>query len=345
MGIERTNLNVRSTFALNETLIDLPPYDAMKPDHITQIDALHAALTPTIDRWTVGVEDRATPIPGLAFFRREVPTEACICLVEPSVVLVAQGAKQMWMGSEAFAYDRERFLITSLDLPASSQVIEASPEAPCLGLVLKLDLRIMAELIAQGGLPPPRERNDDKGMGIGAITPALLEPFKRLLDLLDEPDAVAVLAPLIKREIHYRLLMSDQAPRLWQIASAGSQSHRIARAIDWLKVNYAAPLRIDDLAARVQMSTSSLHHYFRQLTAMSPLQYQKWLRLNEAKRLMLNEDADAASAAFQVGYESPSQFSREYSRLFGAPPKRDIAGLRRDAGSAAPALAAESRLQ
>ena len=141
-----------------------------------------------------------------------------------------------------------------------------------------------------------------------------------------------MLAPLIEREIHYRLLMSNQAARLWQIASVGSQGHRIAKAIDWLKVNYMATLRIDDLASQVQMSPSSLHQHFRQLTAMSPLQYQKWLRLNEARRLMLNEDLDAASAAFEVGYESPSQFSREYTRLFGAPPKRDIEGLRRKAG-------------
>ena len=133
---------------------------------------------------------------------------------------------------------------------------------------------------------------------------------------------------LIEREIHYRLLKSDQAALLWQIASVGSQGHRVAKAIDWLKMNYTEALRIDDLAAHVQMSPSSLHQYFRQLTAMSPLQYQKWLRLNEARRLMLNENSDAASAAFEVGYESPSQFSREYTRLFGAPPKRDIEGLR-----------------
>ncbi len=217
---------------------------------------------------------------------------------------------------------------TSLDLPASSQVLEATSDQPCLGLVLRLDLRVMAELIAQSGLPPPRERATQGSAALGKITPALLEPFSRLLALLDEPGAIAILAPLIEREIHYRLLMSDQAARLWQIASVGSQSHRIARAIDWLKANYAQPLRIDELAAHAQMSTSSLHHHFRQLTAMSPLQYQKWLRLSEAKRLMLNEGLDAASAAFQVGYESPSQFSREYSRLFGAPPRRDIEELR-----------------
>lgn len=145
---------------------------------------------------------------------------------------------------------------------------------------------------------------------------------------------IAVLAPLIEREIHYRLLKSDLAMRLLQIASVGSQSQRIARAIDWLKTYYAQPLRVDELAAHAQMSTSSLHHHFRQLTAMSPLQYQKWLRLSEAKRLMLNENLDAARAAFHVGYESPSQFSREYSRFFGAPPKRDIEGLRRRTGEA-----------
>jgi AraC-like DNA-binding protein len=200
--------------------------------------------------------------------------------------------------------------------------------------VLRLDLRVLAELIAQSGLPAPRDRTTEGSAAIGAITPALLEPFNRLLALLDETGAIAVLAPLIEREIHYRLVMSDLAARLWQIASVGSQSNRIARAIDWLKTHYAQPLRIDELAAHVQMSASTLHHHFRQLTAMSPLQYQKWLRLNEARRLMLNESLDAASAAFHVGYESPSQFSREYGRLFGAPPKRDIEGLRRRADDA-----------
>ena len=194
--------------------------------------------------------------------------------------------------------------------------------------MLKLDLRMMAELVAQSRLPPPRDRSVARGMALGAVTPTLLESFKRLTDLLDEPDAIEVLAPLVQREIHYRLLTSDQAGRLRQLASVGSQSHLVARAIEWLKANYASPLRIEELAERVHMSASSLHHHFRQLTAMSPLQYQKWLRLNEARRLMLNEGFDAASAAFEVGYESPSQFSREYARLFGAPPRRDVVSLR-----------------
>ncbi|MDQ0586598.1 AraC family transcriptional regulator [Variovorax paradoxus] len=289
------------------------------------------AMAQIIGAHTPGAGDHDTTVAGLGFFRRDVPAPPVVCMIEPSILLVAQGAKQMWVGGEAYAYDTSRFLITSLNVPANSEVKVASPGQPCLGLMLKLDVRMLAELIAQGGLPPPRDRPIGVGVGIGAATPAILNPFVRLLELLDEPHAIPVLAPLIQREIHYRLLMSDQAARLRQIASVDGQGYRIARAIDWLKLNYALPLRIDELAARIQMSAPTFHHHFRQLTAMSPLQYQKWLRLNEAKRLMLSEHFDAAGAAFRVGYESPSQFSREYSRLFGAPPKRDIEVLRETA--------------
>ena len=190
-------------------------------------------------------------------------------------MLVAQGAKRLLVGGEAYLYGTERFLMTSLDLPANSEVIQASVQHPCVGLVLKLDIRMLAELIAQGTLAPARERSVYQRVGVGQVTTTMLEPVVRLARLLDEPAAIAVLAPLILREILYRLLESDQSARLWQIASVGSQSHRIARAIDWLKVHFAEPLRIEELAARVHMSPSSLHHQFRQLTAMSPLQYQK----------------------------------------------------------------------
>lgn len=272
--------------------------------------------------------DYGTPITGLGFFRREHPSPPVVCMVEPSIILVARGEKRLWVGGEGYPYDTSRFLITSLDLPANSEVLAASPEQPCLGLTLKLDLRMLAELIAQSDLPPTRDRSVAKGVGIGSVTPAMLASFGRLLALLDEPESIPVLAPLIQREIHYRLLQSDQASRLRQITSVDGQGYRIAKAIDWLKLNYTSALRVDELAARVQMSTPTFHHHFRQLTAMSPLQYQKWLRLNEARRLMLNEHQDVSSAAYKVGYESPSQFSREYSRLFGIPPKRDIAVLR-----------------
>ncbi|WP_432698047.1 AraC family transcriptional regulator N-terminal domain-containing protein [Marinobacterium sp. YM272] len=300
------------------------------------MDEAHRQLAEVIDQWTVGVEDLQTSISSLSLFRRETVTEPCDCVVEPSIVLVAQGVKQLLIGDNAYRYDPGRFLITSLDLPASSQVLEASQEKPSLGLVFNLDLNIIAELISQHRLQPPRERTSEEGAYIGRLSPELLETFSRLLKLLNTPEDIAVLEPLIRREIHYRLLKSDLAAGLWRVVSAGSQSQRIARAIDWLKVNYNQPLRIDELASHVQMSTSSLHHYFRQLTAKSPLQYQKWLRLSEARRLMLSDGLDAARAGFTVGYESPSQFSREYSRLYGTPPKRDIEGLRR--------LSSEARL-
>jgi AraC-like DNA-binding protein len=200
-------------------------------------------------------------------------------------------------------------------------------ERPCTGLVFKPDQREISQLMADSNLPQPRTQQSGRGIVLGEISLPLLNAFGRLLDLLDEP-RVSRFAPIIRRKIFYRLLVGDQGARLRQMASAGSRSQQIARAIDWLKGNFAKPLRIDGLAAQINMSTSTFHHHFRQMTAMSPLQYQKWLRLNEARRLMLAEQQDAAAAAFQVGYESPSQFSREYSRLFGAPPLRDITNLR-----------------
>lgn len=293
-----------------------------------QIRSLRAMMVDRIGRRTVGEEHCSTAITNLILFRRESVSPPCSCEIEPSVVLVVQGAKQLLIGETTYAYDAERFLINSLDLPANSQVLEASPDKPCLGLGLKLDLRIMAELIAQGNLQPPRQRAPDGSSALGAVTASLLDPFARLIALLDDPKAIPVLAPLIEREIHYRLLSSEHGARIWQIASVGSQSHRIAKAIEWLRSNYSSPIRVDELAAHVQMSTSNLHNHFRQLTAMSPLQYLKWLRLHEARHLMMNQRLSAAGAAFAVGYESTSQFSREYGRLFGAPPKRDIAALR-----------------
>jgi len=303
------------------------------------IKDLNARMAELICRHVGETCDQPTAIDELLFFRRDTLTEPDICLVEPSVVMVMQGRKIMHSGEQSLHYDTDQFLVTSLDLPASSQVIEASPERPCVGVVLKLDLQLIAELAATNARPPARNTDaagSDKGIGLwlSPVNARIVEPVQRLLMLLDEPDAIDVLAPMIKREIHYRLLQSPQAHRLCQIAAVESQGFRIAKAIDWLKVNYTRAFRIDDLASRVQMSTPTFHHHFRQLTGMSPLQYQKWLRLNEARRIMLNDHFDASTAAYEVGYESPSQFSREYSRLFGEPPRRDIERLRRAAASA-----------
>ena len=238
----------------------------------------------------------------------------------------------MLLGDDTYVLDVHHFLITSVDLPTVVQIIKASQEKPYLGLILKLDRREISQLMVDSNLPPPRAQQSSRGMAIGEVTLPLLTAFQRLIDLLAEPKDIPILAPIIQREIVYRLLVGDQGARLRHMASAGSQSQQVARAIDWLKSNFTQPLRIEDLATQVNMSTSTFHHHFRALTAMSPLQYQKWLRLNEARRLMLIERLDAATAAFQVGYESPSQFSREYSRLYGAPPLRNITNLRRSAG-------------
>jgi AraC-like DNA-binding protein len=286
-------------------------------------------LAKSIARWTDKPDRTMTAIPELSFFRRDEPTQPASAMYEPSICLTTQGAKRVLLGDDTYVYDAHHFLITSVDLPTVVQIVEASPEKPFLGLILIIDQREISQLMVDSNLPPPRAQQSSRGMATGEVTLPLLTAFQRLIELLDEPKDIPILAPIIQREIFYRLLVGDQGTRLRQMASAGSQSQQIARAIYWLKGNFTRPLRIDDLATQVNMSTSTFHHHFRAVTAMSPLQYQKWLRLNEARRLMLTENQDAAAAAFQVGYESPSQFSREYGRLFGNSPLRDITSLRR----------------
>lgn len=300
----------------------------------TAFDVAVMALRDGLARWTEGGEQHVTAVPGLSLFRRIEPTEPVSGMYEPSICLVVQGAKRVLLGDDAYVYDPRHYLITSVHLPTVVQVIEASPEKPYLGLRLLLDQREIAQLMADSNLPPPQQQQSRRGMATGEITLPLVTAFQRLLDLLADEQDIPILAPVIQREIIYRLLVGEQGARLRQIASAGSQSQRIARAIEWLKSNFAQPFRIDDLAAEARMSASTFHHHFRSMTALSPLQYQKQLRLQEARRLMLAEHLDAATAAFQVGYESPSQFSREYNRLFGAPPLRDISKLRQMAGAA-----------
>jgi AraC-like DNA-binding protein len=285
-------------------------------------------LCRSIACWTDKPDRITTAIPDLSLFRRDEPTQPMSAMYEPSICLTTQGIKRVILGDDTFVYDPHHFLITSVNLPTVVQIIKASREKPFQGLILKLDQRKISQLMVDSNLPLPSPQQSSRGMAIGEVTLPLLNAFQRLVDLLDEPKDIPILAPIIQEEILYRLLVGDQGTRLRQMASAGSQSQQIARAINWLKDNFTQPLRIDDLATQVNMSTSTFHHHFRTLTAMSPLQYQKWLRLTEARRLMLAEDHDAATAAFHVGYESPSQFSREYNRLFGAPPLRDITNLR-----------------
>jgi AraC-like DNA-binding protein len=296
------------------------------------MDVALAALRQRIARWTDKEGLLGTAIPGVSLARRDAPTQPTSALYEPSLCVVAQGVKRVLLGADTYVLDAHHFLLTAVDLPTVVQILHASREQPYLSLLVQLDPREMAQLLADSQLPPPQAQPASRGMATGAVTVPLLSACQRLLDLLAAPQDMPILAPLLQREILYRLLVGEQGARLRQIASAGSPSQQIAQAIAWLKRHYTRPLRIEALAAHVHMSPSTFHQHFRALTAMSPLQYQKWLRLHEARRLMLTERLDATTAAFQVGYASPSQFSREYRRAFGAPPLRDITSLCHMAG-------------
>lgn len=287
-----------------------------------------ATLAEKIARWTRDSNRVTTAIQELSFSRFGTTTEPTSYLHEPSICLVAQGAKQILLGDEHYAYDAYHFLITSVDLPVIAQITEASEEKPYLGLMLKLDLKEIARMIVDTSLPIKTSKKAQRGMAVSKVSLPLLNAIHRLIDLLDEPESIPILGPLAQREILYRLLISEQGPRLRQIATAGSHNQQIANAIEWLKRHFHQSFRIEDLSAQVGMGISTFHHHFRSITAMSPLQFQKWLRLHKARQLMLTDSLDAADAAFQVGYESPSQFTREYNRLFGTSPLRDIKKLR-----------------
>jgi AraC-like DNA-binding protein len=223
--------------------------------------------------------------------------------------------------------------MNSAELPLTFQVIEASPEVPYIGVVLKLNLKAVSQMLMDTSLPRPKPEPEGRGIAVSKVSVRLLDSLHRLVDLLDIPEDIPILAPLIHREILYFLLVGDQGHRLRQMAMSGTNSHQIGKSVQWLKKNFAKHLRVDDLAEIAGMSTSAFHQHFKTLTAMSPLQYQKWVRLHESRRLMLAENMNAGTAAFNVGYESQSQFSREYGRLFGAPPLQDIKRLRQHAAA------------
>jgi AraC-like DNA-binding protein len=275
----------------------------------------------------VGSEERqVTGVPGLTLTRRTGPTTPTSGTYEPSVCVVAQGRKRVSLGQTMFIFDESRFLLASLDLPIIGQVIEASEEKPYLGLLLRLEMPVVRELLSREEIPPMS--SDSPAMATGETTAELLDACCRLVGLLDKPEDIPFLSGLIQREVIYRVLQAPAGARLRAIATLGDQSHRTAKAIAWIRTNYAKPLRVEELAQLAGMGVSTLHNHFRALTAMSPLQYQKQMRLHAARGRMLMDGLDAASAAFEVGYESASQFNREYSRFFGQPPMRDIRTLR-----------------
>jgi AraC-like DNA-binding protein len=289
---------------------------------------LRAELARKIASFIGSAENRATAVGGLTLHRRTAPTAPCSITYEPSVTVIAQGKKRVELGRNVFIYDASRFLLTSVDLPVVSRVIEASPQAPCLAMSLKLEMPVVRELLSREEIQVAEPPSDSPAMATGETTVEFLSACCRLVDLLHTPRDVPFLSGLIQREIIYRILQSAEGSRLRAIATHGEQSHRTAKAIAWIRANYAKPLRVEDLAEIAGMGVSTLHHHFRALTAMSPLQYQKQVRLQAARGRMLMDGLDAASAAFEVGYESASQFNREYSRFFGQPPMRDIRALR-----------------
>lgn len=285
--------------------------------------ARHAALD--------GVHDTAVPSLALARFSR--PQGCNAVLYDPRLYIVAQGRKATVLAGERYFYDPLHYLVVSTPLPAYGEIVDATPQHPYLALKLGVDPALLHALVAETGIRAPA-REVDRALYAAPATPALLDPVLRLVRMLDHPRDLAVLAPMLLREIHYRLLSGEFGRRLAGMAHGGSRLQRISRAVDILRRDYAEPLRIDALAAALHMSPSSLHHQFKAMTTMSPLQFQKQIRLHEARRLMMVEGLEAGTAAHRVGYESPSQFSREYRRLFGAPPRREVAMARPRAGVA-----------
>jgi AraC-like DNA-binding protein len=270
-----------------------------------------------------------TAIPRVFLIRASHTTTPLHVLHAPAVCIIAQGEKQVMLADRIYQYDRSRYLTVSVDLPLVGQIVTATAEKPYLCFRIDLDPVLLSEiLIAAGQTEKEETAPTSSGLFLNDATPDLIETATRLVRLLDSPRDIAMLSPLIERELLYRLLVSPQSGQLRQIAHGESRLRQVNTAIGWIRRNYDKPLRIEDMAEQARMSASSFHQHFKDVTAMSPLQYQKQLRLQEARRLILGQALDAATAAHTVGYESPSQFSREYARLFGAPPLRDIARLK-----------------
>lgn len=273
---------------------------------------------------------RNTAIPRVAISRGGATTEAAPGVYEPMMCLILQGAKCVLIGDQALHYDHASYFISTIDVPATGEVYYAGTNEPYLSITLKFDPAVISDvLIGMEDDAPSAPSEPSCSFGISPVTPELLDAWLRLLRLIETPRAIPVLAPLIEREIIYRLLSGPRGCMLRQVASGGSRLAQVRRAIGWIRDNLTEPFQIEDLAARAGMSASAFHRHFKAVTAMSPIQYQKRLRLHVARRMMIAESGDVAHIAFSVGYESATQFSREYARMFGTSPARDAARLRR----------------
>lgn len=268
---------------------------------------------------------KATAIPGLMLSRYDNNNSQEKCFYRPMIALVVQGFKRSVVNNEAFNYGKNQFMVLSVDLPGSYHITDASPEQPFISISIKLDKHIISQLLTEMPIKPTTfKQKSASQVSVAEVSLPILESFLRLVDLLDEPENIQIIAPMVIKELHYYLLCSPVGESLRLANSSGSKINQISTAIDWLRNNYAKPLDIEQLAKFVNMSSSTFHRHFRQVTTFSPLQFQKQLRLYEAERLMLVEGKDVKTVAFQVGYESPSQFSREYKRQFGEAPHRDM---------------------
>lgn len=269
-----------------------------------------------------------TKLLNVTLFRSSVTTDPIQTVYEPSLCMVVQGAKLATLGRSSFNYGCAQFLVVPVNLPLAGAVSAASEDEPYLGFKMNLDLDVLRSLILELPEAPSNIAREATGLMVGQLTPPLSDALVRLLQLLSSPADMPILAPMIEREILYRLMTGEHANLLRQLAAADSRLSQINRAIDWIRQHYSETFRIEALAETAGMSVSSFHQHFKAVTSMSPLQYQKHIRLHEARRLVLSKQMDAAIAGFHVGYESPSQFSREYKRVFGAPPLRDAARFR-----------------
>ncbi|MBO0781516.1 MAG: AraC family transcriptional regulator [Ktedonobacteraceae bacterium] len=293
----------------------------------TLLQAYREELVERIER-AITSDGSVQPLPGLHLYRHSIPLERVYSVVDPSLCVVAQGSKEFLLGENRYRYDPFHYLLSTIDLPNIGQVLEASKERPFLSLRLSLDPGIVSSVMLEAGYASSRKPAGVRAIDVSLLDANLLDATVRLTRLLDSPTEAPVLLPLIMREMVYRLLMGEQGVRLLHLATLGEGSSPIARAVERLRQNFDQPLRVEQFARELGMSVSGFHQHFKAVTALSPLQFQKRLRLQEARRLMLSEDLDAASAAYRVGYQDASHFNREYKSLFGAPPIRDVQRLR-----------------
>lgn len=286
------------------------------------------ALARQIDALFGGEDGSVTPLPRVTFTKSSRPSPPIFGLYDPSISIIIRGSKRVRLVGTTWVYDESRFLVTAVNLVTESEILEASPAKPYLSLLIKPDLQAARRMLADVEVHDSGAADGTSGIATGPATPELFDAISRLVTLLDNRVDLPYLGALIEREIIYRILTSSAGARFRDTVLLGTKSQKTAKAISWLRENYTQPLSVAALAKLAGMGVSTLHHHFRAMTELSPLQYQKHLRLHEARRLLIAEPIDAATAALRVGYESPTQFNREYRQMFGAPPIRDVAPLR-----------------